>query len=233
MARFAITDIHGCFQSFDALLERIALSKADTLYLLGDYIHRGPSSVKVIERIMQMLADGYHVHTLMGNHEEMALHDLNLGLKWPQLAHQVRDNFVLELFRTYAMVPPEIAKFIEELDSIIFLDDYILVHAGINFADPDPFADKFSMRWIRDWYGTLDKGLVGNRTILHGHTPIKSPAMDAQFQNMAENQYLDIDGGCVFGAKELHTGDDYGFLCAFDMDNKQLIRQPYIDVFVD
>ena len=32
MSRFAISDIHGCAKTFEALLEQIALTKDDTLF---------------------------------------------------------------------------------------------------------------------------------------------------------------------------------------------------------
>ena len=44
MAKYAISDIHGCLKSFQALLEKIDLKKEDELFLLGDYIDRGPDS---------------------------------------------------------------------------------------------------------------------------------------------------------------------------------------------
>ena len=43
MGLIAIGDIHGCPQSFDALLARIDPSPDDHLLFVGDYIDRGPT----------------------------------------------------------------------------------------------------------------------------------------------------------------------------------------------
>jgi len=51
MARFTISDIHGCAETFKKLLNRISFSKEDVLYLSGDYIDRGPDSKGVIDHI--------------------------------------------------------------------------------------------------------------------------------------------------------------------------------------
>jgi len=51
MKKFAISDIHGCAKTFKALLKKINFSKEDELYLLGDYIDRGPDSKGVIDYI--------------------------------------------------------------------------------------------------------------------------------------------------------------------------------------
>lgn len=77
MRRFAISDIHGCLRSFRALLEEINFSKEDTLYLLGDYIDRGPDSKGVIDHIWKLQKEGYTVHCLRGNHEQMLLNEIS------------------------------------------------------------------------------------------------------------------------------------------------------------
>ena len=69
---FAIGDIHGCFDSFQELIEnKIQLSKNDRLVLLGDYIDRGPKSKEVIDYIINLQAKGYNIIALAGNHEVM------------------------------------------------------------------------------------------------------------------------------------------------------------------
>lgn len=64
---FAIADIHGCCRTFRHLLEQIGFGKQDTLYLLGDYIDRGPDSRGVIETILELVREGYDIRPHMGN----------------------------------------------------------------------------------------------------------------------------------------------------------------------
>ena len=149
--------------------------------------------------------------------------------EYPNRAVKASDSFVRELFQIYACIPADILEFVENLDSCFFLQDYLLVHAGINFKSMDAFGDRISMRWIRDWYGNMDKDLLGNRIVVHGHTPISKEMMDEQLVRLHEKQYLDIDGGCVFHSTFNSSIEHLGFLCAFDLDQKSLIRQKCID----
>ncbi|EIP99825.1 putative phosphoesterase [Opitutaceae bacterium TAV1] len=60
----AIGDIHGCHQEFAELLDRLALTPADQVVLLGDLVNRGPDSSRVID-----LARKCRALSLLGNHE--------------------------------------------------------------------------------------------------------------------------------------------------------------------
>lgn len=68
----AIGDIHGCLPALATLLAAIRPQPDDTLVLLGDYVDRGPDSLGVIERLIE-LERQCHVVPLLGNHDEMML----------------------------------------------------------------------------------------------------------------------------------------------------------------
>ena len=55
MAVYAIADIHGEYDLFMELLDKIALQDTDTLYVIGDVVDRGPHPVKVLQQMMLML----------------------------------------------------------------------------------------------------------------------------------------------------------------------------------
>ena len=83
--KFAISDIHGCNITFNALLEKIDLQKTDELYLLGDYVDRGPNSKGVIDTILELQSEGFFVKCLKGNHEDAmikSLHDTDMLYNW-------------------------------------------------------------------------------------------------------------------------------------------------------
>ena len=42
MATYVISDIHGMYNKFTELLNKIKLKDTDTLYILGDVLDRGP-----------------------------------------------------------------------------------------------------------------------------------------------------------------------------------------------
>ncbi len=75
MKIYAMSDIHGCLDAFETALETIDLNDSDSkLVLLGDYCDRGPNSLGVFERVMELQEHyGERVIALRGNHEEMLL----------------------------------------------------------------------------------------------------------------------------------------------------------------
>ena len=54
MTLYAMSDIHGCLQSFDEALELVDLSCNNKLVLCGDYIHGGQDNYGVLDRIMEL-----------------------------------------------------------------------------------------------------------------------------------------------------------------------------------
>ena len=75
MKIYAMSDIHGCLQEFEAALELVDLSGDNKLILLGDYIHRGADSYGVLKKIinLQQKYGNDKVVALMGNHEEIVI----------------------------------------------------------------------------------------------------------------------------------------------------------------
>ncbi|MFO7939054.1 MAG: metallophosphoesterase, partial [Bacteroidales bacterium] len=58
--RYAIADIHGCYQTFRSMVEdHLHLTHNDTLYLLGDYTDRGPATAELLNYIMNLQKQGY------------------------------------------------------------------------------------------------------------------------------------------------------------------------------
>ena len=45
---YVISDIHGCYKEFKTLLKNIGFSSADTLFVLGDMVDRGPDPIGVL-----------------------------------------------------------------------------------------------------------------------------------------------------------------------------------------
>lgn len=67
MSHYVIGDIHGCFDEFQTMLEKISLREEDTLFLVGDYVDRGPKSYEMLRWLEKRPAG---VIALRGNHDE-------------------------------------------------------------------------------------------------------------------------------------------------------------------
>ena len=65
---YAVSDLHGCYDKFRKLLDRIRLTDDDALYVLGDVVDRGPEIIRLVTE----LVGKRNICTLMGNHDYMA-----------------------------------------------------------------------------------------------------------------------------------------------------------------
>ncbi len=64
---YCISDIHGEYDLFMRLLEKIKYSDSDRLIVCGDLIDKGGKSVKLAKQVFSMPG----AYCIMGNHEEM------------------------------------------------------------------------------------------------------------------------------------------------------------------
>ncbi|MFK7772669.1 MAG: metallophosphoesterase family protein [Saprospiraceae bacterium] len=220
MPRFAISDIHGCCKTFKGLLEKVNLTKQDQLYLLGDYIDRGPDSRGVIDYIWKLQNDGFQVNCLRGNHEQMLIDEI---AKLNVLYNGEVATLVSFEVNANIDIPKEYIEWMKRLEYYFELEDYILVHAGLNFYRKDPLADLKEMMWVRRWYDQIDRGWLGKRIIVHGHTPTKKIDIENSLKILDDLPVLDIDAGCFYETS------GYGNLCAFNLDSREFIFQPNLD----
>lgn len=228
MRKIAIGDIHGCNKTFQVLLNQINLTKDDELTLLGDYIDRGKDSKGVIDTILNLQLAGYNVRTLRGNHEQMMLDAINPANNISDFERWTMRAGGDTTITSFGDTLQEYIPFFESLPLIFVDEDYIFVHAGLNFKEKDPLSDEFSFLWIRDFYKKIDLKWLNNRVVVHGHTPIPVYEIERQFQYLTEKRpshlpVLNLDGGCVF------PWGGMGCLVAADLTNSKLYIQENIE----
>ena len=221
MRQFAISDIHGCYRSLVALLDKIAFSTEDELYLLGDFTDRGSNSREVFNHIWKLQSEGYQVHCLRGNHDQMMLDARNNWLDAPLwLKHGGYETLASFGVNSINDVPQKYIDFLNGLPYYYEIGDYILVHAGLNLQRKDPFEDHKSMMWMRPWNFYFGNDWLNGRVMVHGHTPQKKEEIIEQSHKLGAHPALGIDGGCVFP----HLGQ----LCAFQLGEEALFFQQSI-----
>lgn len=217
--RLAISDIHGCARTFAALLDELQLSPSDELYLLGDFVDRGPRSRQVIEATIDLQRRGYRVKCLRGNHDQYMIDgftDKQARQHWKSVGGKAtRKSYVSEL-NPEGRVPEEHREWLAALPYYFDTGDYYLVHAGFNFRRKNPLKGKKAMLTARYYYPRIDVDWLAGRYIVHGHTPATKTAVAGQV-SAGKRLYpvFGIDAGCF------HTRPDMGHLCAFDLDYRQ------------
>ena len=191
---YLMSDLHGHYNLFLQMLEKIKFSDEDELFILGDIIDRGPKSLELIRYVMN---HQNNIHLLMGNHEKMCI-DASKE-KFYSVCYDTHLWFSNGGFETFKQLRrleqeeiDEIIYFFENLplQAKIELDKtYILSHASYS-------RDPHKKIWDRPVLGRLknaSKKLPENVEIFFGHTPTQSifPAETSKILKVGKFTNLD------------------------------------------
>lgn len=130
---YVMSDLHGEFDKFMQMLKLINFSSKDTLYILGDVLDRGESSIKIIDYIRKK--ENQNIHLIIGNHE--------LLFVMYYLDNAYLDNWVSaggfstyrELQKKEEGYEKELYEYLLKSPTYKIIDKYILVHAGLYLPD--------------------------------------------------------------------------------------------------
>ena len=235
--RWVIPDIHGCIKTVTSLVnDLIKPTRFDELYFLGDYVDRGPDSKGVIDFIRKLQKDGYNVTALKGNHEDfmVELYDAekrskntwwhNLGNKKHKAWLEIGGKPTLSSFDVTHIrdVPVDYIEWMRNLCHYIELDHFVLVHAGLNFKNENPYDDLRSMLWLREYEIKPEK--IGGRRIIHGHVPVNMELITQAIRNRAY-KFIDLDNGPYLSGKE-----GFGNMVALELDSMEMVIQYNMDL---
>ncbi len=234
--KWVIPDIHGCVRTLKTLIEnQIKPNKNDQLIFLGDYIDRGPDSKGVIDFIMELESNDYYITALKGNHEDYCVrafeedqkHRGFLGFRSKSKIQKEWEMHggvqTMESFDTESPkdIPKKYIDWMKELPHYIEVDDFVIVHAGLNFRNENPFEDKHSMLWIRDF--KVDRNKIKNKKVIHGHVPVNLEFIDLSIVNPDYN-FIDLDNGIYFDDRA-----GYGNLLALELGSMKYTIQSLMD----
>lgn len=218
--RFAISDIHGCYNSLVSILQKIGFSSTDQLFVLGDSINRGKSPMKVIQLLFDMQRKGFQVHVLRGNHEHNLLSMVDTVAPFVY-RRKLREMGLHELLSIREEIEPHFLLFFRTLPYYIQLDTCFLVHAGFYFENGNPLTNYSEMLTIRNM-SALPASLDGKR-IIHGHTPVDLSVIRSKIEQ--KSMVINIDNGCALAGREA----DKGNLVCLNIDTLELFVQKNID----
>lgn len=216
--QYIISDVHGCYAEFCALLEKIGFCSNDTLFLLGDAMDRGPEPIRVLQALMDM-PNAYYI---CGNHDAMALSvlrplsreiteesisDLPEDIML-QYAHWMRNGGEVTL-RQFQALPraaqEDLLCYLEEAGFYETIEQdgklLILAHAGLRSFSPHKELDAYDpadfIRGRADYQKQYFPG--GKIFLVTGHTPTPLIRADQKPLVYTEKGHIAVDCGCVFG----------------------------------
>ncbi|MBR1757803.1 MAG: serine/threonine protein phosphatase [Lachnospiraceae bacterium] len=214
--KYVISDLHGMYDLYRKMLDRLALTEEDTLYVLGDVFDRGPHPVKILLDMMQR----DNVIPILGNHEWMGMKCLRF------LLEEITDESILRMDeemienlqiweRNGNWSTLQEMQALDSWDREMVLDyiegfglweeveaggkQFLLVHGGLaNFSPRKSLYDYTveELVWDRPDYSRV---YFPDKYLVTGHTPTGyipgNPRAEYIYQ---ANHHIAIDCGAVF-----------------------------------
>ncbi|MFT5929926.1 MAG: bis(5'-nucleosyl)-tetraphosphatase (symmetrical) [Oceanospirillaceae bacterium] len=165
MASYAVGDIQGCLAALKALLDTVGFTAADTLWVAGDLVNRGPDSLETLRFIKSL---GSRAKVVLGNHDLHLLalhakdaqlqpgdtllpilqaHDREPLLTWLQQQPLLHYDAQLDTVMTHAGIPPcwtllQAQQHAQELHELLQSDAASSFFAGMYGNKPDLWHDQ-------------------------------------------------------------------------------------------
>lgn len=190
----AFGDIHGCYQAAKAAVKLAKKENAKAVFL-GDYIDRGPDSIKTLEILIEAKKNNPKWIFLRGNHDQMLL-DLIKGAQemnseFDVIVGRTSNHEATKVFLKWQTLPEprrnEIVNFLETTIFYYETIDWIFVHAPLKDSNV-PLSNKLVEELI--WNYDLDP-VWKDKQFIHGHAVVDK----LERNNIGYN----INTGCGFG----------------------------------
>lgn len=205
---YAMSDLHGCYDLYIKMLEKIKFSDEDTLYILGDVTDRGEDGIKILQDMIKRK----NVIPILGNHDYTALRMFKMIYKkeesdslilgrtmWKLIGGAPTNDAFMELSEAEQL---EIIKYISQFtvfkdisvdDNKFWLSHTIpqkdrMLHDG-NLEREDFIAGA----------PEYDRTYFEDKFIVTGHTPTIFIDPEYNGKIYIKNNHIAIDCGAVFG----------------------------------
>lgn len=189
---YVMADIHGEYDRYQAMLDKIQPNMTDNVYIIGDIIDRKPDGIKIAQDIMRRR----NFHFIKGNHELMCVNDI--------LYHEPEAKAIWHMngsgptrralmYKTNPTERMEILKFFRDAPDHMTIrvngQDFYLVHGW-------PGHTTYDRVWTRpepDWPAPIENAI----TII-GHTCVYFLGQNSgkPFQIGHYPGFIAIDCGC-------------------------------------
>ena len=210
---YVMSDIHGCYNKYRCLLEKIGFCDDDELYILGDVIDRDGGGIDILFDMMER----ENVHPFLGNHERMMLSVLSKTNTY-LTAEQM--NSLKELYYVWVelnggrvtvdaykgLCEQDKERIIRYLDSFEIFDEikvagrvFFLSHAGIVNFDPKKDICEYDPADFISGRMDYSKKLFDDKYVVSGHTPTAFIDYAYKGRIWQKNNHIALDCGATFG----------------------------------
>ena len=217
----AFGDIHGCYLAAQAAVSLAKKESAHAVFL-GDYVDRGPDSIKTLEILIGAKKKNPTWVFLRGNHDQMLL-DLIEEKQQPNtcfgiIAGETSNEQTTKVFyqwqKSNDVLKQEIESFLRGTVFYHELDKRIFVHSPLR--DSSVALNEKSQEELI-WNYNL-KPTWNGKQFIHGHAPVETP--------VGLNQGININTSCGYGG--LLTGMLVDISCPYPDKNPKLFREKLI-----
>ena len=210
---YVMSDLHGQYDKFLAMLQKIGFSDADELYVLGDVADRGPNPIKLLWD-MSMRPN---VFPLLGNHDWIALSllkRLNTEIKRENLETHLTADWLeavsmwledggettLKEFR--ALEPDDREAVLEYLSEFSLYEElevggrsFVLVHGDLPDFDPARPLEEYDGMGMIHSRADYEREYYADRYLVTGHTPTCEIDEAYRGRIYRKNRHIAVDCG--------------------------------------
>ena len=219
---YVVSNLHGNYQKYKALLSEISFKDTDILYVLGDIVDYGEEPMELIGDMSMR----YNVYPVVGEHDYRAIRMLQGFDNMLKNGAPPDADYIAEMTTWMAEGGKPTLDGFRALDEemregvLDYLSDlalyeevtvkgktYLLVHAGIADFDPDTDIDDYQPEDFITEPATLGTVYYQDKTLIVGHVPTESGKIERSAGVIA------IDGGVADGGSLaclcLETGKEF------------------------
>lgn len=125
---YFVSDLHGEYELFCTLLDKINFTDSDTMYVCGDILEKGNGSLKLLSHIYSKK----NIHCVIGNHDKFFLRFYRKIMeKSPTDFDKVLESLRNYFFEDEGELTWAMVDYLDTLPYYIETDSFICVHAGI------------------------------------------------------------------------------------------------------
>jgi len=215
---YCVSDIHGEYDKYIKLMDKIGLTDSDTLFVLGDVLDRGERPVDILRDMMVRP----NVVPLMGNHELMALINLKFLLtNIDDGIDTLSDDAMRSLMdwqydggattiRQFAALDREsrtyVAEYLREFslyeEITVGTQTFLLCHSAPHDMWEGTTLDDYTPTQILFERPNYGKRYFDDKILVTGHTPTQVISRCATPGYIyKENGHIAIDCGATFGGR--------------------------------